>query len=79
MAPREITAARVRLSKQAEAGETEDVGEILFFRIPVKSENDYTCILKEILDLQQARELSEDIRRHHSKPSGKAAGYIWQR
>jgi hypothetical protein len=79
MAPREITAARVRLSKHADGGEAEEVGEVMFFRIPVKSENDYTCILSEILDLQQARELSEDIRRHHSKPCGKAAGYVWQR
>ena len=44
-----------------------------------RSENDYSCILKDILDLQQAKELSEDIRRHQSKPHGKVAGYIWQR
>ena len=79
MAAREITAARVRLSKPAEGGEAEEVGEVLFSRIPVNSDRDYHCILKDVLDLEQAQELSEDIRQHPSKPHGKAAGYFWQR
>ena len=79
MATRKITMARVRLSKQAAGGVTEEVGEVLFSRIPVRSENDYCCILKDILDLQQAKELSEDILRDPSKACGKVAGYIWQR
>jgi len=79
MAARKITMARVRLSKQAASGVAEEVGEVLFSRIPARSENDYGCILKDILHLQQATELSEDISRHQSKPHGKVAGYIWQR
>ena len=43
------------------------------------SEKDYCGILKDILDLQQAKELSEDILRDPSKAHGKIAGYIWQR
>lgn len=79
MATRKITIARVRLCTQATGGEAEEVGEVLFSRIPVRSEKDYCGLLKDILDLQQAKELSEDILRHQSKSQGKAAGYIWQR
>ena len=79
MAARKITMARVRLSKQSTGGVAEEVGEVLFSRIPVRSEKDYSVLLRGILDLQQAKELSEDLLRHPSKPSGKAAGYIWQR
>jgi hypothetical protein len=79
MATRKITMARVSLSKQATGGVAEEVGEVLFSRIPVRSEKDYCGILKDILDLQQAKELSEDILRDPSKPRGKAAGYIWRR
>ncbi len=68
MATRKICMARVRLSKQAADGEAEEVGEVLFSRIPVRTEGDYSCILKDILNLQEAKELSEDIRRHQSKP-----------
>ena len=79
MAARKITMARVRLAKESTAGVAEEVGEVLFSRIPVRSEKDYSGLLMDILDLQQAKELSEDILRHPSKPRGKAAGYIWQR
>ena len=74
MAEREIGMARVMLSKRAA-----DVGEVLFSRIPVKSESDYRCILEGVLDLQQAKELSEDIRQHQLEPRGEAAGYTWRR
>jgi hypothetical protein len=50
MAEREITMARVMLSKRAVGGVADDVGEVLFSRIPVKSEDDYRCILEGILD-----------------------------
>ena len=79
MAARQICMARVTLSKQAADGRAEEVGEVLFSRIPVRSEGDYSCILNEILNLQQAKELSEDIRRRQTEPHGEAAGYIWQR
>ena len=79
MAMRQITMARVRLSKQSTGGVAEELGEVLFSRIPVSSEKDYSGLLKDILDLQQAKELSEDLLRHPSEPRGKAAGYIWQR
>jgi len=79
MAERKITAARVTLARRALGGVAEDVGEILFSRIPVKSESDYRYILKGIMDLQQAKELAEDLRRHQGEPQGEAAGYIWRR
>jgi len=50
MAERQITMARVMLSKRAVGGVADDVGEVLFSRIPVKSEDDYRCILEGILD-----------------------------
>jgi hypothetical protein len=79
MAARQICMARVTLSKQAADGRAEEVGEVLFSRIPVRSEGDYSSILNDILNLQQAKELSEDIRQHQNQPHGKAAGYTWQR
>ena len=79
MAMRQITMARVRLSKQSTGGVAEELGEVLFSRIPVRSEKDYSGLLKDILDLQQAKALSEDIVRHPSEPSGEVAGYTWQR
>ena len=79
MAARRITMARVRLSKQAPDGPAEEVGEVLFSRVPVRSDKDYCGVLRDILDLQQAKELSEDILRNPGESSGEVGGYIWQR
>ena len=76
---RKITAARIRLAKRAPGGVLEEVGEVLFSRIPVRSESDYRCLLKGLLDLQQAKELAKDMQQHQNKPEGEAAGYIWRR
>ena len=79
MAARAIGMARVRLSKPRPDGAAEEVGEVFFARIPVRSEDDYACLLNDILDLQQAKELSADLQRQASKPHGEAAGYTWRR
>lgn len=79
MATRKITAAQIKLFKPQTGGGVEDVGEVFFSRIPVRSQDDYRGILKNILDLQQAKEVSEDIQQHQSDSHGMAAGYMWQR
>jgi hypothetical protein len=79
MAARRITAAGIKLFHQQAGGDVEEVGEVLFSRIPVRSPADYRCILAEVLDLRQAQELSQDIQRHARDPQGTAAGYVWRR
>jgi hypothetical protein len=79
MAARKITVAQIKLFKQQANGGVEDVGEVLFSRFPVRSQSDYRCILADILDLQQAKDLSEDIQEHPNDSRGTAAGYMWQR
>lgn len=79
MATRQITAAHVRLFKQQTGGGVEDAGEVLFSRIPVRSQSDYHCLLKAVLDLQQAKVLSESLQEHPSDPQGMTAGYVWRR
>ena len=79
MATRKITAAQIKLFKQQGGGGVEEMGEVLFSRVPVRSQDDYRCILADILDLQQAKELSEDIQQHQRDSQGVAAGYLWRR
>jgi hypothetical protein len=79
MAARRITAAQVKLFKQQPDGVVQDEGEVLFSRIPVRSQNDYRCILENLLDLQQAKALAEDLQEHSGDSHGMAAGYLWRR
>ena len=79
MAARKITAAQIRLFKQQTDGVVEDMGEVPFSRVPVRSQSDYRCILENILDLQQAKDVSEDIQEHQNDSHGVAAGYLWRR
>jgi hypothetical protein len=79
MAARKITAVRVRLAKPAAGGATQEIGEVEFHRIPVKSKDDYRCILQEVLDLEKAKALSEDVCVHQAECQGEVAGFIWRR
>ena len=79
MAARKITAVRVRLAKPVAGGATQEIGEVEFHRIPVKSKDDYRCILREILDLEKAKALSEHVCDHQTDSQGEAAGFIWRR